>query len=551
MAYVIGVDFGTASARALLVEVETGRECAVAVSPYPHGVLDKTLPDGTVLPPDWALQHPQDYLDALRKSVRAVVATAGVDLSAIIGLGIDFTASTILPLDARGEPLCLDSAFAGRPHSWPKLWKHHAAQKQADQMTQLAKETAAPFLGRYGGKISSEWMLPKILQVVHEDRELFEEADLFLEAGDWLVYKLTGNLVRSSNAAGYKGMWHKREGYPSKEFMAAIEPALARLYETKLRGEVRPIGSKAGTLTVESADDIGLQPGIAVAVNVIDAHAAVPAVGAVYPGQLVLAMGTSTCHMLIAEEERLVEGVCGTVEDGIIPGYISYETGQVAVGDSFAWFVEQATPAYVTAEATQLGMSVHQWLERKAALQQPGDHGLVALDWWNGNRSMLVDSRLSGMIIGLTLATKPEDLYRALLESTAFGTRKIIEAFSQENIPVKQLFACGGLPQKNKLLMQIYADVLNREIFIADSDEITAFGAAMYAATAAGKEGGGYDSIFEASRKMAKVKAQPFVPNPENVARYEKLYRIYTEIHDVFGRDGKQWMHALKESSCR
>ncbi|KMY50989.1 ribulokinase [Peribacillus loiseleuriae] len=545
--YTIGIDFGTESGRVLLVDVDTGEEIATHVTAYKNGVLDEMLPNGQSLQPDWALQHPGDYLDVLFHSVPEVMRLAQIDKKDVIGVGIDFTSSTILPLDQQGNPLCLDLKWENHPHSWVKLWKHHAAHKEADEITRLAKERNEEFLHRYGGKISSEWMFPKILQIIKEAPEVFEEADLFIEACDWVTYRLTNNLIRSSNTCGYKAFWNKEAGYPEASFFQALHPRLENILETKMRGEVRSIGEKAGELTEEMAHKLGLLPGIAVAVGIIDAHAGVPAVGAVHPGQFVLAMGTSTCHMLISDKEEAIEGICGIVEDGIIPGYYSYETGQVAVGDSFAWYVEQAVPSYVVQEAEEAGKSVHQVLEEKASTYKPGQSGLITLDWWNGNRSVLVDANLSGTIIGLTLATKPEEIYRSLLESTAFGTRKIIENFTEAGVEVRELFACGGLPQRNKLLMQIYADITNREIKIPASNQTTALGAAMYASVAAGGYNGGYDTIFEAAEKMAKVKEEVFVPIVENVKIYDELYKYYLDLHDYFGREKYEIMHGLKK----
>ncbi|HWO96549.1 MAG TPA: ribulokinase [Bacillus sp. (in: firmicutes)] len=545
--YVIGVDYGTESGRVLLVDVATGEEIATHVTPYEHGVLDETLPNGKRLETDWALQHPRDYLDVLYQSVPEVIRMARINPKDVIGIGIDFTSSTILPLDQNGNPLCFHPKWENNPHSWVKLWKHHAAQEEADDVTRMAEKRGEAFLNRYGGKISSEWMFPKILQVLREAPEIFEETDLFMEACDWVTYRLTNRLIRSSNTCGYKALWNKEKGYPKASFFKALDNRLGNILETKMRGSVRSIGEKAGELTEEMAQRLGILPGTAVAVGIIDAHAGVPAVGAVRPGQLVMAMGTSTCHMLISDKEEAIEGVCGVVEDGIIPGYYSYETGQVAVGDSFAWYVEQAVPTYVTQQAEEAGITVHQLLEEKASAYKPGQSGLIALDWWNGNRSVLVDANLSGLLIGLSLATKPEEIYRALLESTAFGTRKIIESFTEAGVEVNEIFACGGLPQRNKLLMQIYADITNREIKIADSEQTTALGAAMYAAVAAGKENGGYDTIFEAAENMARVKEETFVPILEHVRIYDELYKYYLELHDYFGREKYPIMHSLKK----
>lgn len=545
--YTIGVDYGTQSGRAVLVNLADGQEVADHVTPYRHHVIDEFLPgSGQKLEYDWALQHPGDYLEVLKVSVPAVIEQSGIDPADVIGIGIDFTACTMLPVDELGEPLCFHPELADQPHSWVKLWKHHAAQPEADKINAIAAERGESFLPRYGGKISSEWMMAKVWQILDEAPAIYERADMFLEATDWVIFQMTGNMVRNSCTAGYKAIWHKQDGYPSKAYFKALDPRLENLAETKLRGEVRPLGSRAGGLTETMAEVMGLTPGIAVAVGNVDAHAAVPAVGVVTPGKLVMAMGTSICHMILGTEEKRVEGMCGVVEDGIIPGLYGYEAGQSAVGDIFEWYVEEALPAYVTEAAAADGIGIHQWLEREAAAYKPGQTGLLALDWWNGNRSVLVDTDLTGLILGMTLLTKPQEIYRALLEATAFGTRKIVDAFHENGVPVDVLYACGGLPQKNHLLMQIYADVTNREIVVADSKQTPALGAAMFAAVAAGQAQGGYDSIIDAAAKMARVKEETFKPIPEHVEVYEQLYREYSKLHDYFGRGENDVMKRLK-----
>lgn len=545
--YAIGVDYGTQSGRAVLIDLFNGAEVAEHVTPYTHHVIDEKLPvSGIKLEHDWALQHPLDYIEVLERSVPAVMKESGIDPAEVIGLGIDFTACTMLPIDEKGEPLCVQDAYKDNPHSWVKLWKHHAAQDEANLINEMAAQRGEKWVPRYGGKISSEWMMAKAWQILNEAPEIYETADKFVEATDWVIGQLTGNIVRNSCTAGYKGMWHKQEGYPSKEFFKALDPRLENLTETKLRGEVVPLGSKAGDLLPELAVRIGLAPGTAIAVGNVDAHAAVPGVGVVTPGKLVMAMGTSICHMLLGTEEKEVEGMCGVVEDGIIPGYFGYEAGQSAVGDIFEWFVEESVPAYVFEEAEKAGENVHVYLTRKANELKAGESGLLALDWWNGNRSVLVDTDLTGMIVGLTLLTKPWEIYRSLLEATAFGTRKIVDAFRNNGVEVNELYACGGLPQKNALLMQIYADVTNREIKVAASKQTPALGAAMFGAVAAGAEKGGFDSIVEAAQSMARVREETFKPIPENVAVYEKLYAEYNLLHDYYGRGSNEVMKRLK-----
>ncbi|MFP7334246.1 ribulokinase [Shouchella clausii] len=550
--YTIGIDYGTESGRAVLVDLENGAEVAEHVTPYAHGVIDQCLPDsGRSLEPEWALQHPGDYLDVLRLSVPKVVEIADISASQVIGIGIDFTACTMLPIDKHGEPLCFDPQLADRPHSWVKLWKHHAAQDEADEINRIAEERKEAFLARYGGKYSSEWMVSKIWQIFNEDPDMFEKADAFLEATDWVVAQLTGTIVRNSCTAGYKAMWHKRDGYPDDSFFAALDPGLARLTTTKLRGDILAPGQRAGGLTVEMAETLGLKPGTAVAVGNVDAHVAVPAAGVVTPGKMVMVMGTSICHLVLAKEERAVEGMCGVVEDGIVPGYFGYEAGQSAVGDIFAWLVKHGIPADLKQEAEQAGKPLHSLLEEKAAAYRPGETGLLALDWWNGNRSTLVDANLTGLILGYTLQTKAEELYRTLLEATAFGTKKIIDAFRDSGVEVNVLYACGGLPQKNELLMQIYADVTNLEIKVAASKQTPALGAAMFASVAAGHEAGGYETIFAAAEKMAHTKARSFKPNRENVRLYQALYEEYSKLHDYFGRGENDVMKTLKQLRSR
>ncbi|MDI6617296.1 MAG: ribulokinase [Clostridiales bacterium] len=546
--YTIGVDFGTQSGRAVLVDIATGEEVASAVKVYPHGVIDKYLPDGhTKLPPDWALQHPQDYLDVLSETIPSVLKESGVRPEDVIGIGIDFTACTILPTDKEGTPLCFYEEFKSNPHSYVKLWKHHAAQGEANRLNKIAEERGEDFLKRYGGKISSEWMIPKVWQVLDEAPEIYENADKFMEAADWIVMQLTGVEARNSCTAGYKAIWNKHEGYPSKEFFKALDPRLENIVEEKLSSDIHPIGSKAGEITAKAARLTGLKEGTAVAVANVDAHVTIPAVGITDEGKMLMIMGTSTCHILLGTEEKMVPGMCGVVEDGVIPGYFGYEAGQSCVGDHFEWFVKNCVPASYTEEARIRKIDIHTLLTEKASKLKVGESGLVALDWWNGNRSVLVDADLTGMILGCTLLTKPEEIYRALIEATAYGTRLIVETFRESGVPIKELYAAGGIAEKNKLMMQIYADVTNMEIRIAGSTQAPALGSAMFGALAAGRNRSGYDSIVETAKHMSKVKKEYFKPIPENVKIYDKLYAEYKILHDYFGRGANDVMKRLKK----
>ncbi len=546
--YAIGVDYGTESGRAVLVDVTNGREVATAVHPYGDDVIDEALPGTNIeLPPDFALQNPQDYIEVLRVTIPAVLQEGGVDSEDVIGIGTDFTACTMLPIDEAGTPLCMKPEWRDSPYAWIKIWKHHAGQPEANRLNEIARERGEGWLPRYGGKISSEWLFPKIWETLNKAPEVYEAADRYLEAADWIVLQLTGEERRNSCTAGYKAIWHKREGYPGDDFFAALDPRLRTVVDDKLSREIYPLGQRAGVLTQEMAEITGLKPGTAVSIGNVDAHVSVPAATVVEPGRMVMIMGTSICHMVLGTEEHIVPGMCGVVEDGIIPGFFGYEAGQSCVGDHFSWFVDNCVPAEYHEEAKARGLNAHQLLEEKAAQQKPGAHGLLALDWWNGNRSVLVDVDLTGLLVGGTLATRPEDIYRALVEATAYGTRIIIETLEENGVAVNELVACGGLPERNNLLMQIYADVTGREIKISASQQTPALGSAMFGAVAAGKEAGGYDSIFEAAKHMARLKDEMYTPIPEHQAVYGRLYAEYIHLHDYFGRGENDVMKRLKQ----
>ncbi len=533
----------------MLVDCAEGRELGTTVYPYRHGVIDERLPaphEGVALEPDWALQDPEDYIRTLQEAVPALLAETGVDPAEVIGIGIDFTACTMLPTLADGTPLCLREELRARPHAWVKLWKHHAAQPEADRINGIAAEQGEAWLPRYGGKISSEWFFAKALQILDEDPELYAVADRLIEAADWIVWQLTGTETRNTCTAGYKAMWSKRDGFPSDAYFAALDPRFEHVVDEKMSRTVSPLGSRAGGLSEQAAAWTGLRPGTAVAVANVDAHVAAPAATVTQPGTMVLIMGTSICHILLGNEPALVEGMCGVVEDGVVPGLFGFEAGQSAVGDIFAWYAENGVPPEYHEAAAQHATDVHGVLEAEASRLRPGESGLLALDWWNGNRSILVDAELSGLVVGYSLATKAPDVYRALLEATAFGTRVIVDAFVEAGVPVERMVACGGLPEKNGLLMQIFADVTGREFAVAASRQAPALGSAMFGAVAAGSARGGFDSIAEASERMARLGADRYVPNAANAAVYDELYAEYRRLHDLFGRGEDDAMKRLR-----
>jgi L-ribulokinase len=540
-AVVIGVDFGTLSGRAVVVRVRDGAELGSAVHTYEHAVVERALPaTGQPLPPDWALQIPGDWVQVLRTAVPGALAAGGVDPADVIGIGTDFTACTVLPTTTDGTPLCELERFRDRPHAYPKLWKHHAAQPHADRINALAEERGETWLARYGGRISSEWEFAKALQLLEEDPEVYAATERWVEAADWIVWQLCGTYLRNACTAGYKGIYQDGH-YPSREYLAALNPRFEAFVEEKLEHEIGQLGTRAGGLTAEAAAWTGLPEGIAVCVGNVDAHATAPAARATEPGQMLAVMGTSTCHVMPSDQLGEVPGMCGVVDGGIVPGLWGYEAGQSGVGDIFAWFVETAVPAAYREAAEARGLGLHEYLTELAADQEVGEHGLVALDWHGGNRSILVDHELSGVIVGQTLATRPEDTYRALLEATAFGTRTIIEAFEGSGVPVTELVVAGGL-LKNAFLMQVYADVCRRPLSVIGSTQGPALGSAILAAVAAGA----YPDVHAAAAVMGRVERAVYVPDEEHAKQYDDLYAEYVQLHDYFGRGANDVLHRLR-----
>lgn len=534
--FTVGVDFGTLSGRAVVVRVRDGAELGAAVYAYPDAVIDTTLPGtGERLPAEWALQNPADWIAVLSHAVPDAVRNSGVPAESVVAIGTDFTACTVLPTDAEGRPLCQLSELRDRPHAWPKLWRHHAAQSHADRINTLADERNETWIGRYGGKISAEWEFAKALQVLKEDAEVYGAIDRWIEAADWIVWQLTGQESRNACTAGYKGIFQDG-AYPSREYLAALDPEFADFADSRLLHPLSELGSVAGTLTAEAAGWTGLPEGIVVAVGNVDAHVSAPAAQAVESGQMLAVMGTSTCHVMPSDVLAEVPGMCGVVAGGIIAGKYGYEAGQSGVGDIFAWWVENNVPGRYFDEAGARGVSIHEYLTELAAAAPVGAHGLIALDWMSGNRSVLVDHELSGVIVGLTLATRPEEIYRALLEATAFGTRRIIEAFTDSGVPVDELVVAGGLLQ-NAFLMQLYADVTGRSLSTAESTQGPALGSAIHAAVAAGA----YPDVASAAQSMGKVRRNAYTPDPDRQRAYDDLYAEYVLLHDYFGlREGDE-----------
>jgi L-ribulokinase len=521
--YSLGFDFGTESVRVVIVDIKDGRVAGEAARNYSHGVIDDRLPtSGEKLPPDYALQDPNDWLDASAAACRDALKASRVSADEIIGIGVDFTSCTMLPTLGDGTPLCCVDRFKKIPLAWPKLWKHHGAKPQADRINQVARERKESWLARYGGTIGLEWFFPKILETLQNEPRVYDAAEVWIEAGDWFVWQLTGKLTRSTCQAGYKAQWNRQTGFPSRAYFKSVDERLANVLE-KLPGDLLSPGLQAGGLSEKFATKLHLKPGTPVSAAIIDAHAGVPGAGVASPSTMVMVLGTSSCHMMNSRIEQLAPGIAGVVEDGILPGYFGYETGQASVGDAFAWLVN----AFGTS---------HEALNRQAEAMPPGSGGVLAIDWLNGCRTPLMDGRLSGAFVGITLQTKPAQMYRALIEATAFGVRWIVDSLREAGVPVRRFVASGGIATKNPLLMQIYSDVLNERITIAESDQAVALGAAILGCLAAGSRASGYASISQAIHAMARQR-EDIKYRPDLAARkeYEKLYRLYRSLADGNG----------------
>jgi L-ribulokinase len=539
--YTIGVDYGTLSGRAVVVRVSDGAELGTGVFEYPNAVMDTKLnATGAKLGPDWALQDANDYVEVLKNAVPAALKQAGINPANVIGIATDFTACTMVAVLEDGTPLSNLAEYRDRPHAYVKLWKHHAAQPHADRINQLARDRNEAWLPRYGGQISSEWELAKGLQLFEEDPEIYHRMYKYVEAADWIVWQLGGSYVRNACTAGYKGNLQNGE-YPSQEFFEALSTGFGKFAETKLKHQIGQLGAEAGKLTAQAAAWTGLPEGISVAVGNVDAHVTAPAAQATQPGQLVAIMGTSTCHVMNGDVLAEVPGMCGVVDGGIVSGLYGYEAGQSGVGDIFAWFVNNQVPASYFEAASAAGIGIHEHLTNLAAAEAIGEHGLVALDWHSGNRSVLVDHELSGLVLGLTLTTKPEQIYRALFEATAFGTRKIVETFAASGVPVTEFIVAGGL-LKNQFLMQIYSTITRLPLSTIASEQGPALGSAIHAAVAAGA----YPDIRSAAAAMGKSNRGVYQPNEADAKVYDRLYAEYELLHDYFGRGANDAMKRLK-----
>ena len=528
--YVIGIDYGTLSARALLIEADSGKEVASCVYEYPHAIIAKDYFSGQTLPESYALQHPQDYLDALNRTINGVIEISKIKKEQVVGLGIDFTASTVVAVDENLTPLCLKKEFINSPHAYAKLWKHHGAEKQAEKINKVAIESGEKWLLRYGGKVSSEWYFPKVLETFEKDKNVYNNADNFLEAGDWLTSLITGRVARNACMVGFKAFWSKKDGFPKKSFWEKVDLDFANSFESKFKGEVIPVGACHGQIDERGAVLTGLSVGTAVAASVGDAHASMPAIGITDAGKIMLIVGTSACHIVLGEKDVQVSGICGSVDGGVIPDYVAFEAGQTCFGDAFEWVKNCAVPESYAISARENGQSIFEYLNLLAEKLKVGENRLVALDWFNGNRSPYADFELSGMMIGLTLSTKPEHIYRAVMEALAFGTRRITDIYKDSRVIVDEIITTGGIANKNPLLMQIMSDVLGVKIIVSEDRQSGARGSAIYASVAAGV----YKTIKDAANAYCVSGGKTYYPIVENTKQYDKLYNEYLRLSKYF-----------------
>ncbi len=524
----LGLDFGTESVRALLIDTE-GQQRGIGQADYAHGQIVGHLPGSEArLPERYALQAPGDWIDSAALAIAAALGEAELPADSVVGIGVDFTSCTMLPTRADSTPLCCLEEFRDTPLAWPKLWKHHGAIEQTERLNAVARQRNESFLNRYGGTIGLEWFFPKMLETIDQAPEVAAAAEVWLEAGDWFVWQLVGGpadeLTRSTCQAGYKAMWSASDGYPSQDYFAAVHPQLAAAAKTKLPGVMRAPGERAGGLCAALAGRLSLPVGTPVATAIIDAHAAVPGVGSADPGTLVMVMGTSSCHMLNATQLHDVPGVAGVVEGGILPGLFGYETGQAAVGDAFAWL------------RRLLGIESFDTLAAEAMQLPPGAEGVRCVDWMNGCRTPLMDGSLRGVFAGLGLNHGPAHLYLALMEASAFGLRWIVELLRDHNVPIERLIATGGLPHHNRAFVEVYADVLNADIEVHPSSQGPATGAAVLGMIVAGQAVTGFASVAEAATALAGVpEAERDIlhPHPERAVAYYDLYKEYRRWADV------------------
>lgn len=538
--YVFGFDFGTLSCRGIAIDLETGQVAASQEEKYPGGVISGTMRHADIpLAKDWNLQDPEDWIYCISSISRKMLAEGKIKPEEVKSIGTDFTSCTLLPILADGTPLCRLEKFRNEPNAWPKLWKHHGAQKYAEEIEKYAKKNTTWLKEYFGNAVSSEWVFPKMLQVLRENPEIYQAADYFIEAVDYIVMALTGKLTRCSATLGVNSFWIKGKGYPEKQFLKAIDTDLENAVESKLSGKIVTVGEAVGYLLPDMAEKMGLTAGTVVSAGHSDGAVAGCGAGVTESGSMILVMGTSTCHQMMYKEYQAFPGLCSIAADGMVPGLYGYESGQPATGDIFQWFADNCVPEKYYREAEKTGKSILEYLGELAERIEPGSTGLIALDWFNGNRSILSNYNLSGLIVGLTLATKTEEIYRALVEANIFGSKRILDNYKEGQVKISKIYAVGGIAKKSPWIMQMSADVFGQEIIVPQIENVPARGAAVCAAVALGEKNRqlGFATFGEAVKKLIPQDKIIYTPKRDKTKAYFNLYQNYKKLYDLFGLD--------------
>lgn len=533
--YVIGIDYGTLSARAAVVRVSDGEIMGTCAYPYPHGVMSGKLPDGTLLPDQFALAQAEDYNEALEVTIKGAIENAGIDGRDVVGMCVDATACTVVPVDEDMQPLSLMSEFKSHPHAYIKMWKHHAAAPQTVRANALAKSMNMPFLKACGGEMSSEWMIPKLLEMRENDREAYDRMAVAFDLCDYLTMKLTGKITRGLGSAAFKSNWVAGIGYPSAEYLDGLSEGFAEEYARLLAGDVIKPGERAGELSPEMAEKLGLPAGITIAGGILDGHTSIPTSGLSKSGDVSLVIGTSNVSAVLTEKPVPVPAGTASAMDGFAPGLFAIDSGQSCTGDMLGWYMKYMLPAYIEREAEAKDMSVFDYLNALAEEACPWMCPVTVLDWWNGNRNVMCNLNLKGNIQGINLNTRPEDIYTAMVQAIACGTRRILEDCEDKGVEIKNIVACGGIPQKNPFLMQQYANILGKKVSVACANEGPATGSAIFAACAAGV----YESYGEAVSHMKARNYVEYMPDVKHSAEYERIYARFKRYYELLGESDK------------
>ncbi len=534
MKYTIGIDFGTLSARAVVLSLNSKKAVSSYTVNYPHAVMDKTLPCGTTLPPDYALQHPDDYIFALKESIVGALKTANIPNTDVLAVGIDFTSCTILPHLDDGTPLCNLDSFKTDPHAYVKLWKHHGAKQEAEDLERVAISRGEKWLGYYNNTVSSENYYSKVLETFRNSPSVYETADRFTEAGDWLSFMLTGEYTHSISFSGFKAYWNKDDGFPSEDYFEAVEPSFKDVVNTKLKPNIVGACECVGEVDERGANLFGLAVGTKVVSPMIDAHSPLISLGITKPGTLMMVLGTSGCYIVNANDRKKLNGICGSSENSVIPGQCTYEAALACFGDQLDWYIKNILKDKIR---------THTELTDKASKLRIGESGLVALNWFNGNRCPLSNFNLSGAIFGLTLTTREHEIYRALLEGACFATAIIIENYKKSGVEINNIIATGGISQKNPFFVGMLADILGIPITVTSAPEAAAYGCAIAASVVAGE----YSSLDDACRELSVPTPKEYLPNFDNHKQYQKLFDVYKSLHNLLGVKHPDIMRSLKE----